>query len=31
VKGKKDVEMSEEQMDALIEKALQVAKSRSGR
>jgi len=31
VKGKMGVEMSEEQMDALIEKAMQVAKSRSGR
>ncbi|MHB9098820.1 MAG: type I restriction endonuclease subunit R [Syntrophales bacterium] len=31
VKGKMGLEMSEEQMDALIEKAMQVAKSRSGR
>jgi type I restriction enzyme, R subunit len=31
VKGKMGMEMSEEQMDALIEKAMQVAKSRSGR
>jgi type I restriction enzyme, R subunit len=31
VKGKMGVEMSEGQMDALIEKAMQVAKSRSGR
>ncbi|MCX5823616.1 MAG: hypothetical protein NTY86_08960, partial [Deltaproteobacteria bacterium] len=31
VKGKMGVEMSEEQMDALTEKAMQVAKSRSGR
>jgi type I restriction enzyme R subunit len=31
VKGKMKVEMSEEQMNVLIEKAMQVAKSRSGR
>ncbi|MEK7243263.1 MAG: hypothetical protein AAB112_03720, partial [Thermodesulfobacteriota bacterium] len=31
VKGKMGVEMSEEQMDALIERTLQVAKSRSGK
>ncbi len=31
VKGKMGVEMAEEQMDALIEKAMQVAESRSGK